>query len=660
MQPLPSGDDWLLTELSADPMTDPSAAPTSGPTASVRYLRLLLVLDDRKQGELVVEFCVTPESVDFEKRVERRLAWIRTAGRLALRLAYLLEDLTEQRTRYQQLMREHQAFRNDHEKILIMNLEERDARLKEQQTYLIRLEKEVQDRTRELRAHARALETTNMALERANEELESEIRERSRIEKALVQAREEADAANRTKSAFLANMSHEIRTPMTAILGFADILLDDSYIKNAPPERIRDLETIKRNGEYLLEIINDILDLSKIEAGKFEIERVKCSPLQIITDVVSLMQVRADAKGLSLKITHTGAIPELIRTDPTRLRQVLINLIGNAIKFTHRGSIEVHLRLLPTEPETMLQVDVTDTGIGMTRDQVSKLFQPFMQADSSTTRRFGGTGLGLTISKRLACMLGGDISVRSQPAEGSTFSLTVQGGMISEIRLIDMPTLDRPISESGNLLPIRGAVNLHAAATNESDGTDETVETEDIATTLRGEPLRATGDVARALSETHEIDRSIPLPPPANGGPLAEKPLSGLRILLAEDGPDNQRLISFHLKRAGASVTVVENGQFAVDEAFACQDRGEPFHTILMDMQMPVLDGYQATRTLRERGYRRPIVALTAHAMSGDREKCMSAGCDDFATKPIHRDTLMRQILGQLERFNHENAPARP
>ncbi|MBN1344196.1 MAG: response regulator [Phycisphaerae bacterium] len=415
---------------------------------------------------------------------------------------------------------------------------------------------------------------------RASMQLEATM---ERLEEAI----EQAQAATQAKSEFLANMSHEIRTPMTAILGFAESLLDPSL---AEADRREAVQTIRRNGEYLLEIINDILDISKIEAGKLEVERVAFPLVELIEEVRLLMQVRADGKGLPLEIEYAGAVPETIRSDPTRLKQILINLIGNAIKFTEQGKVRVVVRFVREEatctnsgrPGPFVQFDVIDTGIGMTHEQMSRLFKSFTQGDASTTRRYGGTGLGLMISKRLATMLGGELTVRSARGSGSRFSVTV--------------------------------------------GVD---------------PL----DSASLIDASAQATRTVPAPSPQ---PTVERCRLDCRILLAEDGPDNQRLISFVLKKMGAEVTVAENGKIAYEEALTARDAGSPYDVILMDMQMPVLDGYTATRQLREAGYSGPIIALTAHAMANDRAHCLDAGCDDYAAKPIDRLKLQEAIAAQL------------
>ncbi len=385
----------------------------------------------------------------------------------------------------------------------------------------------------------------------------------------------EAEMASAAKSEFLANMSHEIRTPMTAILGFAENLLDPDQPLS---EKLNAVHTIRRNGELLLQIINDILDISKIEAGKLEVERIRCSPVQLIAEVKALMQVRADAKNLPFKVEYVGSLPETFESDPTRLKQILVNLIGNAIKFTETGGVRLITRYVDDGAEPNMQFDVLDTGLGMTEEQVGKLFNAFAQADSSTTRKFGGTGLGLTISKRLAEKLGGDVTVESKPGQGSMFRVTVATGSLNGVTMLDDPT---------------------------------------TATVVQPETVTATNPNADKLD---------------------------CRILLAEDGVDNQRLISFILKKAGADVTIVENGKLALDAALAARDGGHAFDVILMDMQMPVMDGYEATGQLRREGYAAPIIALTAHAMASDRKKCIRAGCDDYATKPINRAKLIEMI----------------
>jgi PAS domain S-box-containing protein len=400
-----------------------------------------------------------------------------------------------------------------------------------------------------------------------------------RVKAELRLAQEAAEAANQAKSEFLANMSHEIRTPMTAILGYAEILRAENL---SQAERLDAIRTITSNGESLLRILTDILDLSEIEAGSAAIECAHCSPGRVVAEVEALLNVRAAGRGLRLEIEYEGAVPETIQTDPVRLRQILVNLVGNAIKFTELGGVRLITRLAaPNTGAPFLQFDVVDTGPGMTAEQAARLFTPFSQANTSSTRTHGGAGLGLAVSKRLANALGGDVClVETRPGHGSRFRVAVNTGPLDGVKLLDDP---------------RAALAAAATATLAVPGDDA--------------PLHLSG-----------------------------------RILLAEDGPDNQRLIAHVLEKAGAAVTVVENGQLAVDAALAARAAARPFHVILMDMQMPIMDGYTATQSLRKVGYTQPILALTAHALAEDRQKCLDAGCDDYASKPIQRQALLRQV----------------
>ncbi len=401
-------------------------------------------------------------------------------------------------------------------------------------------------------------------LEAANEELQN--------------ATDAAHAANRAKSEFLANMSHEIRTPMTAILGFSDVLAESIDSPTDTAQRFEAIDAIRRNGRHLLDLINDILDLSRIEAGRLEIESLPCRVPEILEDVASVLRVRALNKGLTLHIEYDGGIPEVIQTDPTRLRQVLINLIGNAIKFTEMGEVRVRIRFVSHDAPPSLCIDIVDTGIGMTPEQAEGVFRPFAQADASMARRFGGSGLGLTISRRLAKLLGGNVEiVATRPGSGTHIRATVATGSIAAEKL------------------------------------------------WRPEPSAPDARIA---------DSEKP----------SAAPLHAARILLAEDGLDNQRLISHVLSRAGANVQIAENGKVAYEAALREWRAGAPFDCVLMDMQMPIMTGYEATHRLRDEGYTGAVIALTAHAMTGDREKCLAAGCDDYATKPIDRATLIDTI----------------
>jgi len=386
---------------------------------------------------------------------------------------------------------------------------------------------------------------------------------------------EAAEQASQAKSAFLANVSHELRTPLTAILGFSDLLADPD-LTNA--ERIDAISTLRRNGHHLLMVINDTLDLSRIESGRMTLETVDCSPHQLLEDVVSLMRVGASERGIELETVVSDQIPGVFRGDPVRVRQILLNLVGNAVKFTDRGCVTVQLRCDAVQGHArLLAYVIQDTGIGMTQEQINGIFEPFTQADVATTRRFGGSGLGLTISRNLARLMGGDITVRSAPGTGSTFTFA---------------------------LPI------------------------DVAT--------ATERDVPADDPHIGIDASAVSVPVSDG-------LARCRILLAEDGPDNRRLLAMYLKRAGACVECAHDGEQALSRII---DPNLPaLDIILMDMQMPVMDGYTATRRSRRAGVRVPILALTASAMTGDRERCLKAGCDDHLTKPISRDDLVRACV---------------
>ena len=420
----------------------------------------------------------------------------------------------------------------------------------------------------ERRRHVVAVEEARGQAERQAGELAVLARDRD-------EARRAAQEASRLKSEFLAHTSHEIRTPMTALVGYTELLGDPDL---SPAERAEGLATVRRNGEHLMTIVNDILDLSKIESGRMTIERMACSPFALVAEVAAVLRPRAAHDGLDVEVGYRSPLPETIETDPTRLRQILLNLVGNAIKFTPRGS--VRLEVGPVE-DTRLCFEVIDTGIGLDAEQQARLFTAFSQADASTTRRFGGTGLGLAISKRLAGMLGGDLRVRSLPGEGSTFTLTIDVGSLAGVRLLDRPP------------------EVRAAAERPEPSADERQ-------ALRG------------------------------------------RILLAEDGLDARRLLARHLRAAGAEVETAENGLVACELALRAADAGTPYDLILMDMQMPELDGYAAAARLRAAGYRGPIVALTAHAMEDERARCLGAGCDGFATKPILRRTLIEVARAYL------------
>ncbi len=391
-----------------------------------------------------------------------------------------------------------------------------------------------------------------------------------------------AESANRLKSEFLANMSHEIRTPLTAILGFADLLREDGGALPTPDQRLQAVDTIGGAAKHLLTVINDILDVSKIEAGMMIVERTQTPVERILREVESVCGPCATSKGVRLSALLATPVPTSILSDPTRLRQILTNLVGNAVKFTQQGSITITARAAVCGGESRLIIDVADTGEGMTPEQSARLFLAFTQADTSVTRRHGGTGLGLVICRKLANLMGGDVTLEhTAPDQGSTFR-------------IDLP-----------LIPIEGS------------------------------------GVVASLDSVVEVPGVSAKPPPMMH-------LAG-RVLLVEDGADNQRLISFHLRRAGASVGIAENGMIALEMLQRAEAAGEAFGLVVSDMQMPVMDGYTLARTLRARGNDIPVVALTAHAMASDRERCLEAGCDDYASKPIDKAALLATCAKWLD-----------
>ena len=385
----------------------------------------------------------------------------------------------------------------------------------------------------------------------------------------LEESRKEAESANEAKSRFLANMSHEIRTPLTSVIGYAEWLQHHDI---SPEERDEATKSILRTGRHLLEIINEILDLSKIESNKIEIEEMMVSLGGLLNEVGRVVSMNARSKGIDFNINYCFPLPRWIITDPTRLKQILINLCSNAIKFTEEGGVYIGVSFVPDANK--LNVEVRDTGIGIPEDKISTLFDSFTQADTSTTRKYGGTGLGLNISRSLARMMGGDITAASRMDEGSCFTVSLPAGKSA---LRDM------------------ADDIDALAVGNIN--------------------------AMVQPEQGELPR-----------------LSGT-ILLAEDNPDNQRLVQFHIQHVGAKLVIANNGKEAVERALE-----HDFDLILMDMQMPEMDGVAAAQLLRQTGCSVPIVALTANASREDRERCEEAGFDDFLTKPFDKVRL-NQVL---------------
>jgi len=401
------------------------------------------------------------------------------------------------------------------------------------------------------------------------------VRRTVHAEASLDEARVAAQTATEMKSQFLANMSHEIRTPLTAVIGYADTMLEQNISEE---DRNHTAKRILNNGKHLLHVINDILDISKIEAGQLSIEKIPVSQVKLIKDVEWLIGSAIREEGLYFDVHYEFPIPDNIKTDPTRLKQILLNLLGNAKKFTPAGSVSLTVKYL--QEQKKMCYEVKDTGIGMTPQEQAKLFKAFTQADDSTTREFGGTGLGLYISRQLAQMLGGDLVCSSEKGEGSLFVATIDAELTADTRIIDS------LEESNSLQDLQKL----------------------------GEVPSLTGDV-----------------------------------LLAEDNPDNQRLVSMYVNNTGANVIIVSNGQEAVEQAVA-----NAFDLILMDMQMPVMGGAEAVKWLRDTGNQVPIAMLTANAMKEEKDRCLKLGANDFLTKPIDKHAFYGVLAKYLQMANQK------
>ena len=425
---------------------------------------------------------------------------------------------------------------------------------------------------------------------RQKNEIKTQFETITGLLKSLKDAKNEADRANSSKTQFLANMSHEIRTPLSAILGYSELMTD-------PEQTVADAlycgKGIRRNIEHLTELIDEILDISKVEAGKLEVDRVRFDLIPVMDEIFMSLHDRAKVRGLKLDVKCEGKMPKTVISCPMRLRQILLNIVGNALKFTAQGGVEIDVRLISDQRRPLnhlLQFEVKDTGCGLSPEQQERLFLPFSQADSSVTRKYGGTGLGLMLARSLAEALGGSVILtKSHIGEGSTFTFNLDPGPLTDVPMIDVVGIAQPKKQ------------------------EETVK----------DPV------------------------------VAPRKLTDISLLLVEDAPDNQILLRRFLEADGATVATAINGEEGLKMALA-----GTYDLVLMDMQMPILDGYEATKKLREMGYTTPIIALTANAMRGEREICLGVGCVEYLSKPVKAHALVEIVAKFTKNISKSSSTA--